>query len=99
MKRSIVSIKSSNAPSTDCGVLRSVGTAQPRRLVAWGRQQVRVMEPVLLKNLGRYGYEVYQPTPEELAPFKEATKNVADEVAQEIGASGVALLKAIRKAL
>jgi TRAP-type C4-dicarboxylate transport system substrate-binding protein len=68
-------------------------------LVEWGRQQVRIIEPVLLKNLGRYGYEVYQPTPEEIAAFKAATKDVADNVAKEIGPSGVELLKAIRKAL
>jgi TRAP-type C4-dicarboxylate transport system substrate-binding protein len=74
-------------------------TVVDQELVAWGRQQVRIMEPVLLKNLGRYGYDVYQPTPEELAPFKETTKDVADQVAKEIGPSGVALLKAIRKAL
>jgi len=42
---------------------------------------------------------VYQPTPEELAAFKETTKNVADNVAKEIGPTGVALLKSIRKAL
>jgi TRAP-type C4-dicarboxylate transport system substrate-binding protein len=74
-------------------------TIVDQELVDWGREQVRIIEPVLLKNLGRYGYEIYEPSPEELAPFKEATKNVADEVAKEIGPSGVALLKAIRKAL
>lgn len=68
-------------------------------LVQWGREQVRLIEPVLLKNLARYGYDVYQPTPEELAAFKEVTKNVADNVAKEIGPSGVELLKSIRKAL
>jgi len=68
-------------------------------LVQWGREQVRLIEPVLLKNLARYGYDVYQPTPEELAAFKEVTKNVADNVAKEIGPTGVALLKSIRKAL
>lgn len=74
-------------------------TVVDHELIAWGRQQVRIMEPVLLKNLARYGYDVYEPTPEELAPFKATTKDVADKVAKEIGPSGVALLKAIRKAL
>jgi TRAP-type C4-dicarboxylate transport system substrate-binding protein len=60
---------------------------------------VRLIEPVLLKNLERYGYDVYQPSSEELAAFKEVTKNVADNVAKEIGPTGVELLKAIRKAL
>ena len=68
-------------------------------LVEWGRQQVRIMEPVLLKNLGRYGYEVYEPTPQEIAAFKAATKDVADKVAKEIGPTGVGLLAAIREAL
>ena len=74
-------------------------TVVDQELVQWGREQVRMIEPVLLKNLGRYGYDVYQPTPEELAAFKETTKNVADNVAKEIGPTGVALLKSIRKAL
>ncbi|MGB5222879.1 MAG: TRAP transporter substrate-binding protein, partial [Polyangiales bacterium] len=68
-------------------------------LVQWGREQVRMIEPVLLKNLERYGYDVYQPSSEELAAFKDVTKNVADNVAKEIGPTGVELLKAIRKAL
>lgn len=68
-------------------------------LVEWGREQVRIIEPVLIKNLARYGYDVYEPSKEELAAFKEVTSGVADKVAKEIGPSGVALLKAIRKAL
>ena len=74
-------------------------TVVDQDLVQWGREQVRLIEPVLLKNLARYGYDVYQPTPDELAAFKEVTKNVADNVAKEIGPSGVELLKSIRKAL
>jgi len=66
-------------------------------LTVWGRTQVRKIEPVLLKNLQRYGYEVYEPSPEELAPFKAAQKSVPDRVAKEMGPEGVALLKAIRK--
>ena len=70
-----------------------------QELVVWGRNQVRIMVPVLIKNLARYGYEVYEPTPEELAPFKAAQKNTPDEIAKEMGPAGVALLKAIRKTL
>jgi TRAP-type C4-dicarboxylate transport system substrate-binding protein len=51
----------------------------------------------LLKNLQRYGYDVYEPSLEELAPFKAAQKSVPDRVAKEMGPEGVALLKAIRK--
>ena len=74
-------------------------TTVDQELVDWGRSQVRIMIPVLLKNLARYGYEVYEPTPKELAPFKEVQKNTPDKVAKEIGPSGVALLAALRKAL
>ncbi|MBW1874376.1 MAG: hypothetical protein JRI98_03130 [Deltaproteobacteria bacterium] len=52
---------------------------------------------MLLKNLKRYGYEIYDPTPEDLAPFKAAQKDVPDRIAKEMGPEGVALLKAIRK--
>ena len=65
-------------------------------LTVWGRDQVRKVEPVLLKNLARYGYEIYDPTPEELAAFKAKQKGVPDRVAKEMGTAGVALLKAIR---
>ena len=65
-------------------------------LVVWGRKQVRVMVPVLLKNLARYGYEVYEPTDEELAPFKAIQKDTPERIAKEIGADGIALLEAIR---
>jgi len=68
-------------------------------LVDWGRKQVRVMAPVLLKNLERYGYDVYDPSAEELAPFKEVQKNVPDKIAKETGPAGVALLKALRETM
>ncbi len=66
-------------------------------LTVWGRTQVRKIEPVLLKNLKRYGYDIHDPSAEELAPFKAAQKGVPDRVAKEMGPEGVALLKAIRK--
>lgn len=68
-------------------------------LTIWGRDQVRKVEPVLLKNLTRYGYDIHDPSPEELAPFKEKQKGVPDRVAKEMGADGVALLKAIRQTM
>ena len=68
-------------------------------LVAWGRNQVRIMVPVLLKNLARYGYEVYEPTAEELAPFKAAQKNTPEKIAKELGKPGMALFQAIRKTM
>ena len=79
--------------------IQSALTVVDQELVEWGRSQVRIMEPVLIKNLARYGYDVYEPSEKELAAFKEVQKNVPDEVAKEIGPEGVALLKAIRKAM
>jgi TRAP-type C4-dicarboxylate transport system substrate-binding protein len=69
----------------------------PHELTVWGREQVRKVEPVLLKNLARYGYVIYEPTEKELAAFKAAEKGVPDLVAKEMGPQGQALLKAIRK--
>jgi TRAP-type C4-dicarboxylate transport system substrate-binding protein len=77
--------------------IQEVITTIPHELTIWGRDQVRKIEPVLLKNLKRYGYETYDPTPEELAPFKAAQKDLPDRIAKEMGPEGVALLKAIRK--
>jgi TRAP-type C4-dicarboxylate transport system substrate-binding protein len=57
------------------------------------------MEPVLEKNLVRYGYEIHEPTPAELQQFKDKEKGVPDAVAKEVGPEGVKLLKAVRAAL
>jgi TRAP-type C4-dicarboxylate transport system substrate-binding protein len=76
--------------------IQSALTLVDQDLVEWGRKQVRMMEPVLLKNLERYGYDVYDPSPEELAPFKEIQEKTPDKIAKETGPAGVALLKAIR---
>ena len=77
--------------------IQKVITTISHDMTVWGRSQVRKVEPVLLKNLTRYGYDIYDPTPEELEAFKAAQKGVADRVAKEMGPEGVALLKAIRK--
>lgn len=74
-------------------------TVVDQDLVEWGRKQVRIMEPVLLKNLERYGYDVYEPSEKELAAFKEVQKDVPEQIAKETGPTGVALLKAIRKTM
>ena len=77
--------------------VKKVITDLDHELTVWGRTQVRKIEPVLLKNLKRYGYDVYDPTAEELEAFKARQKGVADRVAKEMGADGVALLASIRK--
>ena len=77
--------------------IQEVLVTVPYDLTTWGREQVRQMEPVLIKNLKRYGYDVHEPTAEELAAFKAKEKGVPEKVAKETGPSGQALLKAVRK--
>ena len=77
--------------------IQKVITTISHEMTVWGRGQVRKIEPVLLKNLKRYGYDIYDPTQEELAAFKTAQKGVADRVAKEMGPEAVALLEAIRQ--
>ena len=79
--------------------LQKIITNLDHDITVWGRDQVRKVEPVLLKNLARYGYDIHDPSPEELAAFKEKQKGVPDRIAKEIGADGVALLKAIRQTM
>jgi len=71
----------------------------PYDLTTWGRSQVRKMEPVLIKNLVRYGYEVHEPTAAELQKFKDKEKGVPEAVAKQVGPAGQKLLKAVRAAL
>ncbi len=71
----------------------------PYELTTWGREQVRKMEPVLIKNLVRYGYDVHEPTAEERNAFKAREKGVPEAVAKQVGPAGQALLKAVRQAL
>jgi TRAP-type C4-dicarboxylate transport system substrate-binding protein len=79
--------------------IQKVLLSVPYDLTTWGREQVRKMEPVLEKNLVRYGYEIHEPTPAELQQFKDKEKGVPDAVAKEVGPEGVKLLKAVRAAL
>jgi TRAP-type C4-dicarboxylate transport system substrate-binding protein len=71
----------------------------PYELTTWGREQVRKMEPVLLKNLVRYGYDIHEPTKAELQKFKDKEKGVPEAVAKKVGPAGQKLLKAVRAAL
>ncbi len=71
----------------------------PYELTTWGREQVRKMEPVLIKNLVRYGYDVHEPTADERNAFKAREKGVPEAVAKQVGPAGQALLKAVRQAL
>lgn len=79
--------------------IQEVLTTVPYDLTTWGRTQVRKMEPVLLKNLKRYGYQVHTPTAQEKAAFKAREKGVPEQVAKKTGPDGQALLKAVNNAL
>ena len=57
------------------------------------------MEPVLIKNLVRYGYDIHEPSKAELQKFKDKEKGVPESVAKQVGPSGQKLLKAVRAAL
>ena len=79
--------------------IQEVLLTPPYDLTTWGREQVRQMEPVLIKNLVRYGYNVHEPTAEERAAFKAKEKGVPEKIAKETGPAGQALLKAVKKSL
>jgi TRAP-type C4-dicarboxylate transport system substrate-binding protein len=79
--------------------IQKVLLSVPYDLTTWGRDQVRKMEPVLLKNLVRYGYEIHDPTEAELQKFKDKEKGVPEAIAKQTGPAGVKLLKAVKAAL
>ncbi|MFZ1866071.1 MAG: TRAP transporter substrate-binding protein [Polyangiales bacterium] len=79
--------------------IQKVLLSVPYDLTTWGREQVRKMEPVLLKNLVRYGYDIHDPTDAELQKFKDKEKGVPEDIAKQTGPAGVKLLKAVRAAL
>ena len=79
--------------------IQEVLISAPHELTTWGREQVRKMEPVLLKNLVRYGYDIHEPTEAELQKFKDKEKGVPEAVAKKVGPAGQKLLKAVRAAL
>ena len=79
--------------------IQKILTSVPYDLTTWGREQVRKMEPVLLKNLVRYGYEIHEPSKDELAAFKAKEKGVPEAVAKQVGPAGTKLLKAVRSAM
>lgn len=82
-------------PSDIQDVLRDV----PQDLVTQGRNRIRSVEQISIKNLAKYGYEVYDPTPEERAAFEAKQAGSADKIAKRLGRKAQALLKAVRDAL
>jgi TRAP-type C4-dicarboxylate transport system substrate-binding protein len=68
----------------------------PQSEVQAGREAVRAMDPVLVRNLSRARVEVHTPSEAELAPFREATRGVAAAVARQAGAGANDLLRALQ---
>ncbi|MDH5493288.1 MAG: TRAP transporter substrate-binding protein, partial [Myxococcales bacterium] len=70
----------------------------PASLVAEGRNSVRRMDPILVRNLERYGIDVHTPSASERRTFADVSRPVADRVARKAGSGGRDLLRAIRAA-
>ncbi|MEM9068882.1 MAG: TRAP transporter substrate-binding protein [Myxococcota bacterium] len=75
-------------------VLQSV----PNDMVSNGRRAVRRMDPVLIRNLERYGIQVHRPSAAERQAFAQTARNVPNQVAAKVGGQGRALLRAIKAA-
>ena len=76
--------------------LQQVLTSVPAEITTDGREQVRRMDPILLRNLERAGLTVHRPSAAERAAFAKIGRPVQDRVAGRAGAQGRALLKALR---
>ncbi|MGE0787119.1 MAG: TRAP transporter substrate-binding protein [Sandaracinaceae bacterium] len=76
--------------------LQAVLTSVPAEITVDGREQVRRMEPILLKNLARHGIEVHTPTSAERAAFVKIGRPVQAQVARRAGGQGQALLRALQ---
>ena len=61
-----------------------------------GREGVRRMEPILVRNLERFGIQVHEPTAQERQAFVQATRQVPNRVAAKAGGRGRQLLRALR---
>ena len=78
--------------------IQKVLTGIPHALTEQGRRDVRKMEPILIKHLKRYGYDVHTPTAAERAAFVKASKGLTQKIAKKAGGSTTTLLKAIQAA-
>lgn len=76
--------------------LQQVLTNVPQEITTDGRQQVRRMDPILVRNLERAGITVHRPSASERAAFAKIGRPVQEQVARRAGAQGRALLKALR---
>ncbi|MGF1469029.1 MAG: TRAP transporter substrate-binding protein [Sandaracinaceae bacterium] len=76
--------------------IQEVLTSLPASLESSGRSQVRRMDPILIRNLERYGISVHRPSASERAAFAKVGRPVQRQVAQKAGAAGRRLLDALR---
>ena len=76
--------------------LQQVLTNVPESIVTDGRDQVRRMDPILIRNLQRYGIEVHRPSAAERAAFAKIGRPVQAATAGRAGAQGRALLRALQ---
>lgn len=74
--------------------IQQILTNIPREMVLEGRTSVRSMDPILIRNLERYGIQVHRPTAAEKQAFAAATASVSNQVGG--GAKARNLLRAIR---
>lgn len=77
-------------------IQKELTTEVPQSLVQEGRNSVRKMDPILIRNLKRYGIEVHKPSASEMAAFKAKAKGVPDKVANKLGSNAKKLLRQIR---
>lgn len=78
--------------------LQAVLTSVPDEIITEGRAQVRAMDPILIRNLERFGIDVHRPSASERAAFAKIGRPVQQATARRGGSQGRALLKALRAA-
>lgn len=77
--------------------LQTMLTSLPASMTTEGREGVRRMDPVLISNLERAGVTVRRLSASERAAFATIGRPIQDTVANSAGASGRALLAALRR--
>jgi len=76
--------------------IQQVLTSVPAADITAGREGVRRMDPILIRNLERHGIDVHTPSAAEIAPFKNKVKGIPARIAAKAGRGGQALLRAIQ---
>lgn len=76
--------------------LQQILTNVPQSIITDGRDQVRRMDPILIRNLERYGITVFRPSAAQRSEFARIGQGVQTKAASRGGAQGRALLNALR---